>query len=154
VRANPHAEVFCFGTRLSRLTSALAVRRADDALAGVAAVAPDRGAGTRIGDSLKSFLDEHGHRGLARGAVVMICSDGLETGDPALLGEQAARLARLAYRVVWLNPLKGNPEYEPLTRGMLAALPHVDAFQSGHNLRSLEAVFASLDASCRPVPPF
>jgi uncharacterized protein with von Willebrand factor type A (vWA) domain len=149
VRANPRAEVFCFGTRLTRLTSALAVRTADDALAGAAALAPDRGAGTRIGDSLKSFLDQHGHRGLARGAVVVICSDGLEIGDPALLGEQAARLARLAHRVVWLNPLKGNPEYEPLTRGMLAALPHVDAFESGHNLRSLEVLFASLAASCR-----
>ena len=100
--------------------------------------------GTRIGESLKRFLDEYGHGGLARGAVVVVCSDGLEVGDPDLLAEQMARLSRLAYRVVWLNPLKEDPAYEPLARGMRAALPHVDHFWSGHSLASLEDVAAAL----------
>jgi uncharacterized protein with von Willebrand factor type A (vWA) domain len=140
VRTDPRCEVFCFGTRLTRLTPALAAADPDGALAAVGALAPDRGSGTRIGESLKTFLDEHGHRGLARGAVVVIFSDGLEIGDATLLAGQTERLARLAHRTVWLNPLKGDPGYEPLTRGMRAALPHVDAFESGHNLESLEAL--------------
>ena len=128
---NRRWEAFCFGTRLTRLTRALlARRRRTRRCAARAEAAPDRDGGTRIGESLKAFLDDHGHRGLARGAVVVICSDGLEVGDPALLGEQAERLARLAHRVVWLNPLKGDPAYEPLTRGMRAALPHVDVLAS------------------------
>jgi hypothetical protein len=149
VRAGPRVEAFSFGTRLTRLTGALATGGPDEALRRAAEVATDWDAGTRIGESLKSFLDEHGHRGLARGAVVVICSDGLEIGDPALLAEQAERLARLAHRVVWLNPLKGDPAYEPLTRGMRAALPHVDAFASGHNLASLEEL-AGLVATGAP----
>jgi len=96
--------------------------------------------GTRIGESFKRFLDEYGHHGLARGAVIVICSDGLDVGDPELLGEQMARLSRLAHRVIWLNPLKEHPAYEPLARGMKAALPYVDLFASGHNLASLEAL--------------
>ena len=139
-RSDPRCEVFCFGTRLTRLTPALSSPRPDEALDAAAALALDRGAGTRIGESLKVFLDEYGHRGLARGAVVAICSDGLEIGDPALLAEQAERLARLAHRVVWLNPLKADPAYRPLTRGMIAALPHVDLFTSGHSLASLAAL--------------
>jgi uncharacterized protein with von Willebrand factor type A (vWA) domain len=154
VRTNPDAEVFCFGTRLTRLTGALSRSRPDEALAAASALAVDRGGGTRIGESLKSFLDEYGHRGLARGAVVVICSDGLELGEPVLLGEQAARLGRLAHRVVWLNPLKADPAYEPLTRGMRAALPHVDTFASGHNLASLEALGDLLGSPrSRPGPP-
>ena len=90
--------------------------------------------GTRIGESLKTFLDRYGHGGLARGAVVVLCSDGLETGDPALLREQMERLDRLAHRVIWLNPLKQSPAYQPLARGMAAALPSIDLFASGHNL--------------------
>ena len=140
VRANRSWEAFCFGTRLTRLTRALRTPRPDEALRRAAEAAPDRDAGTRIGESLKAFLDDHGRRGLARGAVVVIASDGLELGDPALLAEQAERLARLAHRVVWLNPLKGDPAYEPLTRGMRAALPYVDELASGHNLASLEAL--------------
>ena len=138
VRSDRRCEVFCFGTRLTRLTPALLSDAPDEALERAAALAVDRDAGTRIGEALKSFLDEYGHRGLARGALVVICSDGLEVGDPALLGEQAERLARLAWQVVWLNPLKGDPAYEPLTRGMRAALPHLDVLASGHNLASLE----------------
>jgi uncharacterized protein with von Willebrand factor type A (vWA) domain len=140
VRFDPRCEVFSFGTRLTRLTAALAAPEADEALEAASLLARDRDAGTRIGESLRAFLDEFGHRGLARGAVVVICSDGLEIGDPALLAEQAERLARLAHRVIWLNPLKGDPAYEPLTRGMRAALPHVDEFASGHNLASLQSL--------------
>jgi uncharacterized protein with von Willebrand factor type A (vWA) domain len=140
LRADARLEIFSFGTRLTRLTRALALPDPDEALRRAAGEALDWDAGTRIGESLKAFLDDYGHRGLARGAVVVICSDGLEIGDPALLAEQAARLARLAHRVVWLNPLKGDPAYEPLTRGMRAALPHVDEFASGHNLADLEAL--------------
>jgi uncharacterized protein with von Willebrand factor type A (vWA) domain len=140
VRSDRRCEVFCFGTRLTRLTPALLAEEPDEALERVSALALDRDAGTRIGATLKSFLDEYGHRGLARGALVVICSDGLEVGDPSLLGEQAERLARLAWRVVWLNPLKGDPAYEPLSRGMRAALPHVNALASGHNLASLEGL--------------
>jgi uncharacterized protein with von Willebrand factor type A (vWA) domain len=144
LRTGPRWEAFCFGTRLTRLTRALAITDPDEALRRAAAEAFDWGGGTRIGESLKRFLDEFGHRGLARGAVVVICSDGLEVGDPDVLEAQMARLARLAHRVVWLNPLKGDPAYEPLARGMQAALPHIDTFAAGHNLASLEAVAAAL----------
>jgi hypothetical protein len=140
VRAVRRCEVFCFGTRLTRLTAALRAADPDEALVLAAALALDRDAGTRIGESLKCFLDEFGHRGLARGAVVVICSDGLEIGEPALLAEQASRLGRLAFRLVWLNPLKGDPAFEPLTRGMRAALPYVDELASAHNLESLQAL--------------
>ena len=150
VRADSNCEVFCFGTRLTRLTAALRVADPDEALALAAGLALDRNAGTRIGESLKSFLDEFGHRGLARGALVVVCSDGLEIGEPAMLAEQAERLSRLAHRVVWLNPLKGDPAYEPLARGMRAALPHVDELASAHNLASLESL-AGLLASTRSI---
>ena len=137
-------EAFCFGTRLTRVTRSLAARDADEALARAAAEVVDWDGGTRIGDSLRTFLDEHGHGGLARGALVLICSDGLEVGDPDLLAEQMARLSRLAYRVVWLNPLREDPAYEPLARGMKAALPYVDLFASGHSLASLEELGEAL----------
>jgi uncharacterized protein with von Willebrand factor type A (vWA) domain len=137
LRADRRWEAFCFGTRLTRVTRALAVSRPDEALERAAAEVVDWNGGTRIGDSLKELLDEYGHRGLVRGAVVVLCSDGLEVGDPELLAEQMARLSRLAYRVIWLNPLKGDEAYEPLARGMHAALPYVDVFAAGHNLASL-----------------
>jgi uncharacterized protein with von Willebrand factor type A (vWA) domain len=139
LRAEPRCEAFCFGTRLTRVTSALAAARPDDALARAADAVVDWDGGTRIGDSLKAFLDRDGGADLARGAVVVVCSDGLDVGEPGLLADQMARLARLAHAVVWLNPLKGDPAYEPLARGMRAALPHVDVFASGHDLASLEA---------------
>ncbi|MGH3016206.1 MAG: vWA domain-containing protein, partial [Gaiellaceae bacterium] len=113
LRSDPRWEAFCFGTRLTRVTRALAGSDPDEALSRAAADVVDWDGGTRIGDSLQRFLDEHGHGGLARGAVVVLCSDGLEVGDPELLAEQMARLSRLAYRVVWLNPLKEDPAYEP-----------------------------------------
>ena len=153
VRFDRRCEVFCFGTRLTRLTPALLAAEPDAALERAAVLAVDRDAGTRIGESLKAFLDEYGHRGLARGALVVICSDALEVGDPALLGEQAERLARLAWRVVWLDPLKGDPAYEPLTRGMRAALPHVSVLWSGHNLASLEELARLLTEDRAPARP-
>ena len=138
LRADPRWEAFCFGTRLTRVTRALALADPDAALRRAAAEVFDWEGGTRIGESLKAFLDRFGHGGMARGAVVVICSDGLDTGDPVLVGEQMARLSRLAHRVVWLNPLKEDPAYEPLARGMEAALPYLDVFAAGHNLASLE----------------
>ncbi|MGH3006279.1 MAG: vWA domain-containing protein [Gaiellaceae bacterium] len=144
LRGHPRWDAFCFGTRLTRVTRALAGSDPDEALRRAAADVVDWDGGTRIGESLKRFLADHGHGGLARGAVVVICSDGLEVGDPELLAEQMARLARLAYRIVWLNPLQEDPAYEPLARGMHAALPHVDLFLSGHSLASLEDVADAL----------
>ena len=144
LRSDRRWEAFCFGTRLTRVTRALEGSDPDEALRRAAAEVVDWDGGTRIGDSLKRFLDEHGHGGLARGAVVVLCSDGLEVGDPDVLAEQMARLHRLAHRVVWLNPLQEDPAYEPLARGMKAALPYVDHFASGHSLASLEEVAAAL----------
>jgi uncharacterized protein with von Willebrand factor type A (vWA) domain len=140
LRADSRFEAFCFGTRLTRLTRPLLAARPDEALRRAAAEAEDWDGGTRIGASLKAFLDGWGHAGMARGAVVVICSDGLDVGEPEVLSQQMAHLRRLAHRVVWLNPLKENPLYEPLARGMAAALPQVDVFASGHNLASLERV--------------
>jgi uncharacterized protein len=140
VRAGQRVEVFCFGTRLTRLTRALRRAEPDEALREVASRVLDWEGGTRIGASLKELLDRYGQQAWMRGSVVVLCSDGLERGDPALLSAQTARLARLAHRVVWVNPLKGSPRYQPLARGMAAALPHVDSFLPGHNLHSLEAL--------------
>jgi uncharacterized protein len=147
LRIDRRWEAFCFGTRLTRLTGALATTDLDEALRRASAEVFDWDGGTRIGESIKCFLDDFGHDGLARGAIVVICSDGLEVGDPELLAEQMSRLHRLAHRVVWLNPLKEDPAYEPLARGMRAALRHIDVFSSGHSLASLEAV---ADALARP----
>jgi uncharacterized protein with von Willebrand factor type A (vWA) domain len=144
LRSGRRVEAFCFGTRLTRVTRALAAADVDEALRRAAAEVVDWDGGTRIGEALKEFLDEHGHGGLARGALVLICSDGLEVGDPELLAGQMARLSRLAHRVVWLNPLQEDPAYEPLARGMKAALPYVDLFASGHSLASLEELGAAL----------
>jgi uncharacterized protein len=144
LRADRRWEAFCFGTRLTRVTGALAVSRPDEAMERAAAEVVDWNGGTRIGECLKRLLDEYGHRGLVRGALVVLCSDGLEVGDPDLLAAQMARLSRLAHRVVWLNPLKGDAAYEPLARGMQAALPYVDVFAAGHNLASLEDLGAEL----------
>ncbi|MGI9657773.1 MAG: vWA domain-containing protein [Gaiellaceae bacterium] len=144
LRADPRWEAFCFGTRLTRLTQQLKTTDPDTALDRASADVFDWDGGTRIGESLKVFLDEYGHKGMARGAIVLICSDGLEIGAPELLGEQMARLSRLAHRVIWLNPLKEDPAYEPLARGMRAALPYIDLFASGHNLASLETLSEEL----------
>jgi len=144
VGAGPGVEAFAFGTRLSRLTPELGTRDPESALEKCTEAVTDWGSGTRIGASLKEFNDLYGKRALSRGAVVVIVSDGWERQDPELVGREMARLARAAYAVVWVNPLKGNPEYQPLAGGMRAALPYVDRFLSGHNLRSLEELAAVL----------
>jgi uncharacterized protein with von Willebrand factor type A (vWA) domain len=138
-------EAFGFGTRLTRLTSDLATRDPEAALARATSVAVDWGSGTRIGASLKEFNDVYGRRALSRGAVVVIVSDGWEREDPELVGREMARLARAAYAVVWVNPLKGDPEYQPLAGGMRAALPFVDRFLPGHNVASLEELASVLE---------
>jgi uncharacterized protein with von Willebrand factor type A (vWA) domain len=137
-------EVFTLGTRLSRVTREMGHRDPDAAMAAVAAAAPDSGGGTRLGVLLKEFLDRWGQRGLARGAVVVLLSDGWERGDAALLGEQMARLRRLAHRVVWANPRKGAPGFTPVAAGVAAALPHVDVFVAGHSLDALERLAAAV----------
>lgn len=138
VGSGSSVEVFAFGTRLTRLTRELRTRDPEKALAEAARRVVDWAAGTRIGDSLKAYNDGWGRRALTRGAVVVIVSDGWERDDPGLVAKEMARLSRAAYAVVWVNPLKGHPEYEPLAGGMRAALPFVDRFVSGHNLASLE----------------
>jgi uncharacterized protein len=131
-------EAFALGTRLTRITRELASRDPDAAFERATAAVPDWSGGTRLGEMLAEFNDQWGVRGMARGAVVVILSDGWDRGDPAVLAEQMARLARVAHRVVWVNPLKATPGYEPLARGMAAALPFVDRFIEGHSLAALE----------------
>ena len=133
-------ETFVFGTRLSRLTAELGVRDPEAALAAAAKRVVDWSGGTRIGESLKAYNDEYGRRALTRGAVVVILSDGCERGNPDLVASEMARVARQAFAVVWVNPLKGHPDYEPLAGGMRAAFAHVDRLVSGHDLASLEAL--------------
>ena len=142
VGAGRGVEAFGFGTRLTRLTGDLATRDPEAALARATASDVDWGSGTRIGASLKEFNDLYGRRALSRGAVVVIVSDGWEREGPEEVGREMARLARAAYAVVWVNPLNGNPEYQPLAGGMRAALPFVDRFLSGHNLRSFDELAA------------
>lgn len=141
-RGGAPTEVFALGTRLTRVSRELALRDPDAAMAAVAAAVPDAGGGTRLGELLKTFLDTWGQRGTARGAVVVVLSDGWERGDATLLGEQMARLHRLSHRVVWSNPRKAAPGYAPLAAGMAAALPHVDDFVEGHSLGALEHLAA------------
>jgi hypothetical protein len=145
VRAGRHVEAFTFGTRLTRLTPHLAGRDPDRALANAARAVPDWAGGTRIGENLKAFNDVWGRRGLTRGAIVVIASDGWERGDPTLLAEQMKRLHLAAHRVVWTNPLAGGEGYRPLVAGMQAALPYVDYFLPGHNLRALETLAEVLE---------
>jgi uncharacterized protein len=142
--AGRRVEVFCFGTRLTRVTRTLKTKDPDRAMDEIGRQVADWEGGTRIGASLKTLLDEWGQRAALRGSVAVICSDGLERGEPELLRDQMARLRRLAHRVVWVNPLKGSPRYEPLARGMAAALPSIDVFLPGHNLESLEELSRAL----------
>jgi uncharacterized protein len=139
-------EVFSFATRLTRLTPALAAASPDTMLAKAGEAAPDWSGGTRIGAAVKEFNDRYGSRGLARGAVVLIISDGWETGDPALLGAQMARLHRMAHRIVWANPRTQSPRYRPEVGGMAAAWPYCDAVVSAHNLDALDDLLAALHA--------
>lgn len=146
VGAGRHVEAFTFGTRLTRLTPHLAGRDPDRALARAARAVPDWAGGTRIGENLKAFNDIWGRRGLTRGAIVVVVSDGWERGDPGLLSGEMERLRRAAHTLVWVNPLAGEPGYRPLVAGMVAALPHVDVFLPGHNLRSLETLAEVLES--------
>lgn len=131
-------EVFTLGTRLTRVTRPLRQRDPERALAGASRAVPDWSGGTRLGETLRAFLDRWGQRGAARRAVVVVFSDGWERGDAALLAEQMQRLARLAHRVLWVNPHAGRAGYAPIQAGIVAALPHVDSLLAGHSLASLE----------------
>jgi uncharacterized protein with von Willebrand factor type A (vWA) domain len=146
----PNAEAFVFATRLTRLTRALSSRNPERAIQRAAAAAPDWSSGTRIGDALKTFNDRHGRRGMARGAVIVILSDGWERGDPALVGREMQRLARLAHRIVWVNPRVGASAFSAQTGGMVAALPYCDALVSGHSLQALGEVAEAIAAQSPP----
>jgi uncharacterized protein len=137
-RRRGQVEVFALGTRVTRISHELATHDPDAALGRAADAVADWAGGTRLGEGLRSFNDRWGVRGLARGAVVVVLSDGWDRGDPALLGTELARLRRVAYRLVWVNPLKASPGFAPLAQGMAAALPHVDEFVEGHSVASLE----------------
>jgi uncharacterized protein with von Willebrand factor type A (vWA) domain len=131
-------EVFLFATRLTRVTPHLTARNGVAALTRMSREVQDWGGGTRIGDALRAFNTRWARRVMRNGPVVLIVSDGWDRGDPALLGQELARVRRSCRRLIWLNPLLGSAHYEPLTRGMLAALRHVDDFLPAHNLGSLE----------------
>jgi len=131
-------EVFTIGTRLTRVTRQLRQRDPDQAMAAAGKAVPDFAGGTRLGETLQAFLDRWGQRGTARSAIVAIFSDGWERGDPTLLGEQVARLRRLAHAVFWINPHAGKDGYAPVQSGIAAALPHVDKLLAGHSLATLE----------------
>jgi len=140
VAAHADVEVFAMGTRLTRLTRELSTHDPDRALTQAAAAVTDWSGGTRLGESLRRFNDQWGIKGMARGAVVVILSDGWDRGDVTELSEQMQRLQRVAYRIVWVNPLKSSPGYAPLAKGMAAALPFVDEFVEGHSFNSLEGL--------------
>jgi uncharacterized protein with von Willebrand factor type A (vWA) domain len=139
VAARARVEAFVFGTRLTRVTRELRGRDSDRALARAAAAVTDWSGGTRIGEAIATLNREHGRR-IGRGSLVILLSDGWDRGEPEELGEEMARLQRTAHRVVWLNPLAADPRYEPLTRGMKAAMPHVDRLLPGNSIASLEAL--------------
>ncbi len=136
-RCRPRTEVFTLGTRLTRITRQLATPGADAAMAAVASAIADWSGGTRLGAGIKDFLDCYGQSGMARGAITVVASDGWESGDAALLGNQMRRLRRLARRIVWVHPHRARPGFEPLTAGIAAALPSIDDFIAGHSLAAL-----------------
>jgi uncharacterized protein with von Willebrand factor type A (vWA) domain len=138
------AEVFTFATRLTRITGTLAHVRPGLALRQAGQAAPDWLGGTRIGESIAEFNNSYGRRGMARGAVVVIISDGWDTGDPELLRREMERLSRVAHRIVWVNPRTQSPEYQPLAGGMAAAWPYCDAVVSAHSLNALDELTAAL----------
>ncbi|MEQ9164374.1 MAG: VWA domain-containing protein, partial [Ilumatobacter fluminis] len=138
VAGRQKVEAFALGTRLTRITRELASRDPDEAVSRAAVAVADYGGGTRLGDGLRIFNDEWGQRGMARGAIVVVLSDGWDRGDPEVLAEQMQRLQRVAYKLIWVNPLKVTPGYAPLARGMAAALPFVDEFVEGHSIDAIE----------------
>jgi uncharacterized protein with von Willebrand factor type A (vWA) domain len=144
--SGPNAEAFVFATRLTRLTRALASRSPERAIQRAAEAAPDWSSGTRIGDALKEFNDRYGRRGMARGAVIVILSDGWERGEPALVGREMERLARLAHRIVWVNPRAGAEAFSVRSGGMVAALPYCDALVSGHSFEALAEVVDAIES--------
>jgi uncharacterized protein len=144
-----HAEAFVFATRLTRLTRTLRGGNPDLALERAGQAAPDWSGGTRIGEAMRAFNNGYGRRGVARGAVVVIISDGWETGDPALLEREMSRLRRLAYRVIWINPRQARETYRPLTAGIMAAGPYVDRFLSGHSLDAMHDVIEAISSARR-----
>jgi uncharacterized protein with von Willebrand factor type A (vWA) domain len=143
-RTPMHTEVFTLGTRLTRVTRQLRQRDPDNALSSAAQAVPDFAGGTRLGETLRAFLDRWGQRGVARRAIVVLFSDGWERGDTALLQEQAARLQRLAHSVIWVNPHAGHDGYAPIQSGIAAALPHVDRLLAGHSLATLEQLLVEV----------
>ncbi|WP_324273722.1 vWA domain-containing protein [Blastococcus brunescens] len=147
--AGARAEAFVFSTGLTRLTRQLAVRDPDQALARAGAASSDWAGGTRLAEGIGRFVADHGRRGLARGAVVVVLSDGWAQDDPDDVGDAMRRLRRLAHRIVWVNPRKAAPGYAPLVGGMAAALPYCDAFVSGHSLAALEQVVAAVRGAAR-----
>jgi uncharacterized protein with von Willebrand factor type A (vWA) domain len=153
--AGPNAEAFVFATRLTRVTRALGSRNPARAIQNAAAAAPDWSSGTRIGDALKEFNDRHGRRGMARGAVIVILSDGWERGEPDAVAREMERLSRLAHRIVWVNPRAAAEEFTPRAGGMAAALPYLDALVSGHNIDALDEVIDAIrgDREEPPEPP-
>jgi uncharacterized protein with von Willebrand factor type A (vWA) domain len=140
VAGGARVEAFAVGTRLTRLTRQLSSRNADTALREAIERVLDWSGGTRLGEGIGSFNDRFGVPGMARGAIVVILSDGLDRGDPAVLAGEMARLHRVAHQTIWVNPLKASIGYEPLARGMVAALPYIDEFVEGHSAASLEAL--------------
>lgn len=144
VAGGRRVEAFTMGTRLTRITRELAWRDPDAAIFRAARSVSDIAGGTRLGEGLATFNDRFGVAGMARGAVVVILSDGWDRGDPDEISSELKRLSRVAHRVVWVNPLKATPGYEPLARGMAAALPHLDAFLEGHSLSSLQQLVEAM----------
>jgi uncharacterized protein with von Willebrand factor type A (vWA) domain len=142
-----NSEVFVFATRLTRLTRALRSRNPERAIQRAATTAPDWSSGTRIGDALGTFNKRHGRRGMARGAVIVVLSDGWERGDPALVGREMQRLRRLAHRIVWVNPRVSARDFEARAGGLVAALPFCDALVSGHSLDALDEVVTAIGAT-------
>lgn len=133
-------EVFTFGTRLTRVTPAFAQHDAESALQAAGEIVPDWSGGTRLGEMMRAFADRWGQRGPVRGAVVVVCSDGWERGDPSLLGEQMARLRRIAHRIVWVNPHREKPDYAPVQSGIVSVLPSIDDLIGGHSFATLARV--------------
>lgn len=152
IAGRSNVEAFVLGTRLTRLTRELDTKDPDDALRRATEAVEDWSGGTRLGEGLRAFNDQWGTRGMARGAVVVILSDGWDRGEVGLLEQEMARLHRVAHRIVWVNPLKASEGYAPLARGMAAALPFVDEFIEGHSLDSLELLSKVISHDRRALP--
>jgi uncharacterized protein with von Willebrand factor type A (vWA) domain len=138
VAGRQKVEAFAIGTRLTRVTRELGSRDPDKALRLASGRVKDWSGGTRLGECLREFNDQWGVRGMARGAIVVVLSDGWDRGEPETLAEQMRRLHRVSHRTIWVNPLKVTPGYAPLARGMAAAMPHIDCFVEGHSIEAME----------------